>query len=185
MTPPLSRVIGVRTETCQVYEWDIRARGLLSDPDAPTHKVSARNSSAFLIGPMKTHLKHSSVVEAIVLPLFIDIAHNHPATICTSHFSSPTGNRLPYSVHPAGSSSPFQSLVSWSQLAVGDAAHGCKCPCYSDQVFGVPPPPGTALNASPLPPFSRLQFPAMLPGAPEKCFLQVSSTVVSRALSLC
>lgn len=161
MTPPLSRVIGVRTETCQVYEWDIRARGLLSDPDASTHNVSARNSSAFLIGPMKTHLKHSSVVEAIVLPLFIDIAHNHPATICTSHFSSPTGNRLPYSVHPAGSSSPPSTHWfpgrSWQLVMrhTGVSAH-----VTVTSVWSASPAWHSPLSASPLPPFSRLQFSA-------------------------
>lgn len=81
MASPLSRVIGIKTETSQVYEWDIRARGLLSDPDAPTHEVSTLNSSTFLIGPMKTHLKHSSVVEETIAPLFVD-------------FTQPSGHHL-------------------------------------------------------------------------------------------
>lgn len=93
MALSLSRVTGAKTETCQVYEWEIRARGLLSDPDAPTHEVSAPNSPTFFIGPMKANLRRSSVVEETILPLFIDITHNYPATICTSHFSSTTGWR--------------------------------------------------------------------------------------------
>lgn len=93
------------TGTSQGYEWKLEPGGLLSDPDAPAHEVSAPNSPTFLIGPMKANVRRSSVVEEAILPLFIDITHNNPATICTSRFFSTTGNRAPFSVDPAGSSS--------------------------------------------------------------------------------